>query len=639
MKFNFLPLKELKKIIPHTKNEKGLALFADACRFNTLYEIKKAGSGHIGSSFSAMDIVSYLYLKEMQTPKDKNDLYSKDIYYSSKGHDVPGLYSILTALEYLPFEKLHELRRLNGLPGHPDIHTAFIPTNTGSLGMGISKAKGFLRAKNYKNEKGYIYVLLGDGELQEGQFWESLSSAVNHNLNNIIAICDHNKIQSDTLVEKVSDLGNLKEKIESFGWYVDRIDGHNFNQIESSLKKAKEVTNKPKLIIADTIKGKGVSFMEVKPNPENPYYKFHSGAPSDELYLKGSQELFEKINKLAKEIGIGELLTDQNDFVSVAPAADAQKLIPHYSNLILNEAKKNPKIVALDADLVLDTGLIPLSEQLPKQFIECGIAEMDMVSQAGALALSGFTPVVHSFACFLTPRANEQFFNNATEETKIIYCSSLAGLLPAGPGHSHQSVRDIGLLASLPNLVMVEPASLDDLTHLFNYAVNENKQSSYIRFVSVPYSISEELKTGFKSFNFGQGYALTEGNDGVLFTYGPVMTTEAVKSQKKLKADYGISLKVINMPWLNRVDTEWLKNTVKDYQFIFTLDNHFTKGGQGEFLISQISGLNLGKVFYSKMFGVTSIPECGLANEVLKHHKLDFESLSSEINNLIKTKR
>jgi transketolase len=638
MKLTYVPHKEIKKLMPHfAASTTGLELFSTICRMNTLYAIKKAGSGHIGSSFSAMDIVSYLYLKEMTISRDEKDIYKNDIYYSSKGHDAPGLYSVLTALDFLSFDKIHNLRRLNGLPGHPDIHTPFIPTNTGSLGMGISKAKGFLRAKKAKKQAGTVYVLLGDGELQEGQFWESLASAANHGLNDIVAICDHNKVQSDQAVEKVSNLGDFQKKIESFGWYVDRINGHDFKALETSLKKAKTV-NKPKFIIADTIKGRGISFMEPITTSESKYYKFHSGAPSDENYEKSVIEFKANIEKLIKALNLATINYDTNEFVSVAPAATAQKLIPHYSQLILNEAKKNPKIMALDADLVLDTGLIPLSEALPEQFIECGIAEMDMVSQAGALALSGYLPMVHSFACFLTPRANEQFFNNATEETKIIYSSSLAGLIPAGPGHSHQSVRDIALLASLPNLTMMEPASLKDLETIFDYAVNVNKQSSYIRFVSVPYEVPAELNDNFKKFEVGQGYELTKGKDAVLFTYGPIMVAEAIKAAKMLQEKFNLGLTVINMPWLNRVNKEWLKASISHTDYVFTMDNHFTKGGQGEFLISQIAELGT-KKFYCKMFGVNSIPECGLPQEVLKHHGLDGETIANQINTFIKSTR
>ena len=184
-------------------------IFAALCRINTLYMIAKAGSGHVGTSFSSLDIVSWLYLNELRQPAAGNGTGPRDIYFSSKGHDVPALYAVLIATGRLEWELLHRLRRLGGLPGHPDVATPGVAANTGSLGMGISKAKGMVAADRLSGREGRVYVLLGDGELQEGQFWESLVSAANDSMGEIVAIVDHNKIQSDTWVARVSDLGDL----------------------------------------------------------------------------------------------------------------------------------------------------------------------------------------------------------------------------------------------------------------------------------------------------------------------------------------------------------------------------------------------------------------------------------------------
>ena len=146
------------------------ALFATLCRINTLYMVARAGSGHLGSSFSSLDIVSWLYLNELH----QGDA-SGDVYFSSKGHDAPGLYAVLLATGLLPFDRIHTLRRLGGLPGHPDVATPGVVTNTGPLGMGISKAKGMILANRLSGRQGRVFVMTGDGELQEGQIWESLA--------------------------------------------------------------------------------------------------------------------------------------------------------------------------------------------------------------------------------------------------------------------------------------------------------------------------------------------------------------------------------------------------------------------------------------------------------------------------------
>ena len=168
------------------------AAFADVCRLNALYMIERAGSGHPGTTFSSIDIVAWLHLEV---------LGDGDRYFSSKGHDAPGLYAVLTALGRLDFDLIHQLRRLDGLPGHPDVAaTPEVVTNTGSLGMGVSKARGFVLADRVLGRSGRVFVLTGDGELQEGQFWESLQPTANRKLGEITVIVDHNKVQSDTWV-------------------------------------------------------------------------------------------------------------------------------------------------------------------------------------------------------------------------------------------------------------------------------------------------------------------------------------------------------------------------------------------------------------------------------------------------------
>ena len=214
----YVPLAELERLrVLDADPATRAAAFADACRLNVLYMIARAGSGHIGTSFSSIDVVSWLHLEV---------LADGDRYFSSKGHDAPGLYAVLIALGRLPFEKLDRLRRLGGLPGHPDVLTTpEVVTNTGSLGMGVSKAKGFVLADRLAGRSGRVFVLTGDGELQEGQFWESLASAANRGLHEITVIVDHNKIQSDTWVADVSDLGELESKVRSFGWRSDAATG------------------------------------------------------------------------------------------------------------------------------------------------------------------------------------------------------------------------------------------------------------------------------------------------------------------------------------------------------------------------------------------------------------------------------
>src|SRR5580765_8493130 len=232
---SFVPLDVIRRV-RHQNAADAIArasLVADLCRLNTLYMIMSAGSGHIGSSFSAMDVLTWLWTDYLVDAN--SDAHNSDIYFSSKGHDAPALYALLIALEKLGFDLLPKLRQLRGLPGHPDVSTPFIATNTGSLGMGISKAYGMARANRYTGRSGRIVVMTGDGELQEGQIWESLQPVANEGLPEITVIVDHNKLQSDSAVAAVSDLGRLEEKFRAFGWEVRRGDGHDFRVIQDVL--------------------------------------------------------------------------------------------------------------------------------------------------------------------------------------------------------------------------------------------------------------------------------------------------------------------------------------------------------------------------------------------------------------------
>src|SRR5438128_8435905 len=297
----FVPLAAIRRVRAEVTDRIARAeILADVCRINTLYMIMNAGSGHIGSSFSSTDIITWLWTDELT--EANSGAPNADTYFSSKGHDAPALYSLLIALEKLDFDLLHRLRRHGGLPGHPDVETPFIATNTGSLGMGISKAYGMARARRFTGRGGGIVVMTGDGELQEGQIWESLQPAANERLSEIVAIVDHNKLQSDSAVAAVSDLGPLEDKFRAFGWAVRRADGHDFRAIRDAFAHFATIADRPKVLIADTVKGKGVSFMEGLACGDQTYH-FHAGAPSLPDYLAAVAELTARIDARLARLG------------------------------------------------------------------------------------------------------------------------------------------------------------------------------------------------------------------------------------------------------------------------------------------------------------------------------------------------
>jgi len=601
-------------------------VLADACRINTLSMIAYAGSGHVGTSFSAMDVLCWLWTEELRDPGPEAR-GGGDRYFSSKGHDVPGLYAMLIGLGYLDTRYLTGLRRLGGLPGHPDLATPYMITNTGSLGMGISKARGMAIANRLDGTPGRIFVLTGDGELQEGQFWESLQPTANGAFSEITVIVDHNKMQSDTFVDAVSPLGDLEAKIGAFGWAVDRCDGHDPAAIEAALARLAGAGPRPRLLIADTLKGKGVSFMEPAAVGPDGLYAFHSGAPAPERYRAALEELGGRVDSVLMAAGLDPLAYEDVPAPERIVPERPQRLIGAYADELVRLGRSSPDVVVLDGDLMVDCGTEPFRREFPERFVECGIAEQDMVSQAGALALKGKVPIVHSFACFLSTRPNEQIYNNASERSKVIYHASLAGLLPAGPGHSHQSVRDISAVGSVPGLVLIQPGDEAE-THLaLRWAVEENPESTYIRLTTIPCAIPYSLPDGYR-LEVGRGAVLRDGTDGAIIAYGPVMLSEAFRAAEQLERD-GRSLAVIDLPWLNRVDDAWLRSVLDGRPRLFMVEDHVPELGQGAFIAAAIQ--RLGLAIETHIYGVDGIPACGQNAEVLDHHGLSAARLAERI--------
>lgn len=609
-----------------------LILLTDMCRANTLASVKRAGSGHLGSSFSSLDIVTMLYYSEMNTVELGIKHPDRDIYFSSKGHDVPGLYAVLFSLGILLKEKFIRLRRLGGTLGHPDVSTPGIEANSGSLGMGISKAKGMIFAKRLHGHKGRIFVMTGDGELQEGQIYEALQTAVHQGLTSLNVIIDHNKVQSDRPVSEIIDLGDLEARFHAFGWHVARCDGHDFRQLENVFAEFRAVTDKPKILIADTIKGRGVSFMEhpAALKAGNGFYPWHSGSPNDRLFTDAYEEITMRINDRLARLGLTPLVLEE-----VPPEDKSASGVSHeyvadaFGQALVDIAAEREDLVVLDADLSADCRLRAFETKYPDRFVENGIAEQDMVSMAGGLALQGLLPVVNTFAAFLAARANEQIYTNTCERTKIIYVCHYAGLIPAGPGQSHQSIRDISLFGALPNLEVLQPCNAAETRMALDYCVNRTENSTMLRLIIGPSPGLIRLPEHYQ-LSVGQGVVLREGRDAILFGYGPVMLHEALLASKILEQK-GFGLKIVNMPWLNRIDSRWLREIVKSYRHLYVIEDHSPFGGLGDCLLNVMVGIDAMKQCKFTKFGVEGFSACGMPREVLSHHRLDGASLAARI--------
>jgi transketolase len=636
------------KLLPRSEHERvravdgdddlRLALLADMCRLNALVTVKRAGSGHLGSTFSSLDVVVHLLYSELNVSEVGFEDPSRDVFFSSKGHDVPGLYAALFGLGVIPRERFLRLRRLGGLDGHPDVGVPGIEANSGSLGMGISKGKGIAWAKRHGGPGGRVVVMTGDGELQEGQSWEALQAAAHERLGALWVVVDRNELQSDRPTEEILALGGLEAKLASFGWEVATCDGHDHAALRRVFQAFGDGDPEtPKALVAETVKGRGVSFMEhpLALAEGGGTYRWHAGAPGDEAFARALEELeacvragfaalalppptFEPV---ALEDTPGSLEGEPESGAGTRARVTDEYVVEAYGEALVELGGRHERLVVLDADLASDCRVRAFELAFPERFVECGIAEQDLVSTAAGLARHGYLPVVNSFASFLASRANEQIYNQASEGTKVVYALHYAGLIPAGPGKSHQSLRDVSLLGALPGATVVQPGNAEETAALLRWAVEDADGNVALRLAIGPSPRRIELPRP----EVGRGTVLREGRDAVLVAYCPVLLHEALLASELLAESGALGVRVVALPWLNRFDAEWLAAEVASFDQIFVLEDHSPVGGLGDGLRRALDGRAL------SVLGVEGWPACGTPEEALRFHGLDGASLADRI--------
>ena len=277
-------------------NNLELKKIANNVRKGIVTSVHSAKAGHPGGSLSAADIFTYLYFEEMNIDPKNPKMENRDRFVLSKGHTAPGLYSALANRGYFPVEELTTLRKLGSrLQGHPDMkHIPGVDMSSGSLGQGISAAVGMALAGKMDGKEYRVFTLLGDGEIQEGQVWEASMFAGFRKLDNLVVIVDNNGLQIDGPVDQVCSPYPIDKKFEAFNFHVINIDAHDFDQIRAAFKEARETKGMPTAIIAHSVKGKGVSFMENN-------VSWHGTAPNDEQYAVAMADLEKIDEELAKE--------------------------------------------------------------------------------------------------------------------------------------------------------------------------------------------------------------------------------------------------------------------------------------------------------------------------------------------------
>jgi transketolase len=499
-------------------------------------------------------------------------------------------------------------------------------------------------------------VMTGDGEFQEGQNYEGLAAAAQERLAGLTVVVDRNELQSDKPTEEIVSLGELEERFRAFGWHVETCDGHDVAALRAAFRDMRALEDRPQALVARTVKGKGVSFME---HPRalaegGGTYRWHAGAPDDDAFGRAFEELRGRVDERLRALELAPVELEPVDEDTAADAATLEGepqsgagarfrradvlegepesgagtrapkvtdeyVVDAYGDELVRLGAEHDRLVVLDADLASDCRVRAFELAYPERFLECGIAEQDLVSTAAGLARHGLLPVANSFASFLASRANEQIYNQASERTKVVYALHYAGLVPAGPGKSHQSVRDISLLGALPDTTIVQPGSADETRALLRWAVEEADGNVAIRLAIGPSPRRIELPAGVTP---GRGTMLRDGDDGVILAYGPVLLHEALVASEASERR-GTAIAVANMPWLNRFDPAWL--TELGERALFVLEDHAPVGGLGDALRRALPGRLV------TVFGVEGWPECGTPVEALRVHGLDGASVAVRI--------
>ena len=277
-------------------DNKKLEKMANEIRKGVIVSTHSAKSGHPGGSLSATEIYAYLYFEEMNIDPTQPKKADRDRFVLSKGHAAPGYYATLANRGFFPVEDLKNLRHIGAyLQGHPDMkHTPGVDMSSGSLGQGVSVAVGMATSAKLNNEDYRVYTLLGDGEIEEGQVWEAAMFAGHKKLDNLVVIIDNNNLQIDGTIDEVNSPYPIDKKFEAFNFHVINVDGNNFEQLDKAFKEARTVKGQPTAIIAKTVKGKGISFME------NQVY-WHGVAPNDEQYEMAMKELEKREEALCQK--------------------------------------------------------------------------------------------------------------------------------------------------------------------------------------------------------------------------------------------------------------------------------------------------------------------------------------------------
>jgi len=566
-----------------------------------------AGSGHAGGTLSIMDITAALYLKVANHDPINPEWKDRDRIIWSTGHKAPSLYLGLAAAGFFPIEDVVTLRKLGSpFQGHPHwLKLPGVEASTGSLGQGLSISVGLALAARLNHQNHKIFCIMGDGEQQEGQVWEAAMEAGHYQLDNLIAIIDCNRLQIDGWVKEVMTVEPLAAKYGSFGWDVMRIDGHNMEQVIDALEQAKTVKGRPVMILADTVKGKGVSFMQDAAG-------WHGKSPNFEELTKALQEL-----GLSKRIPVRELL-DRAKRYQAEVDRKLDSAMPKFSrnywwnSADMMRAKMEPtrkgfgqslaengddeRVVCLGLDI---SGSITISDfyagkpQRKNRWISMGIAEQSATAAAAGLAREGKLPVLGTYATFAAARNLDQIRTSVCYGNFNVLIAGAHGGVSVGPdGATHQALEDLFAMEGLPNMSVVVPCDVVETRKATTYLLLQHKGPKYIRFAREATPIVSDEETPFvfgkanvirlrdEKPNFADSFQTSlaesyrnELEDLSVIACGP-MVPEAMRAAYILKKEFGYETRVINLHTLKPIDAEAIICAARETGIVITAEEH-----------------------------------------------------------------
>jgi len=585
---------------------------ATSLRIESIRATSEAGSGHPSSCCSAADIVATLFFSVMRYDPKNPRQPNRDRFVLSKGHAAPLLYAAWAEAGLFDKADLLKLRTLGSdLEGHPTPRLAFVEVATGSLGQGLSAGVGMaLNAKRLDRSGARVYVLMGDGESVEGSVWEGAELARHYVLDNLCAIVDVNRLgQSDpTMLQH--DMDAYRARWAGFGWHALVVDGHDVAALLAAFDEAAFTKGKPTVLLARTSKGKGIAFIEDRPD-------WHGKA------LKKGEEAQKAIDELTRQLrqtaatpqiprpepaGNGAKPTQAMP-APVYKLTDSVATREAFGAALVALGEANPLVVGLDADVKNSTFTDKFGKQFPDRFFENFIAEQNMVGAAVGLAACGKIPFAATFACFLT-RAYDFIRMASISQSNIKLMGSHAGVSIGEDGPSQMGLEDLAMMAAQPGMVVLYPSDAV-CTHRLVEAAAAHQGPVYIR---TGRPKSPILYGNDEAFTIGGSKVLRQSaTDQLTIVAAGVTVFEALKAHDQLHAD-GLAVRIVDLYSIAPIDRATLLDCARTTRGrILTVEDHYAHGGLGDAVLSAVGseGHRVHKL------AIREIPHSGKPDELL----------------------